>query len=134
VELDEALTVWVREGLVPAARGLLDDPRVRLHVGDVAAYVPRFEGLDAVLLDVDNGPDFLVHRANAALYEREFLGLAAAALRPGGVLAVWSADPSDVLLATMRDVCGSCEEVRLPVRRGRHEFTYAIYLGRTERA
>jgi spermidine synthase len=101
---------------------------VRLHVGDVGVVVPALEGLDAVLLDVDNGPDFLVHGANAALYQREFLAAAARALRPGGVLAVWCADPSPSLLADLREVCGGCDEVLLPVRRGRHEFTYAIYV------
>jgi spermidine synthase len=132
VELDEALTLWVRDGLVPGARGLLDDPRVRLHVGDVGAVVPRYAPatLDAVLLDVDNGPDFLVHGDNAPLYEREYLGAAAATLRPGGVLAVWSADPSGELRDALTGVCGACEEVLLPVRRGRHRFEYAIYLGK----
>jgi spermidine synthase len=132
VELDEALALWVRDGLVPGARGLLDDPRVRLHVGDVLSVVPRFARgtLDAVLLDVDNGPDFLVHGDNAAVYEREYLTDAAATLRPGGMLAIWSADPSGDLRNAMAEVCATSEEVLLPVRRGRHTFEYAIYLGK----
>ena len=135
VELDAALAGWVRAGLVPGAVGLLADPRVRLHVGDVAAVVPSLPagGLDAVLLDVDNGPEFLVHDANAALYRREFLAAAAATLRAGGVLAVWSADPSPALAAALDAACGECEAVELPVRRGRHEFRYAVYLARRTR-
>jgi spermidine synthase len=131
VELDAALVGWVRDGLVPAAAGLATDPRVRLHVGDVADVVPAFapRSLDAVLLDVDNGPGFLVHGSNAGLYTEPFLTAAARTLATGGVLAVWSADPSPALLATVTDVCGTCEEVLLPVRRGRHELEYAIYLG-----
>jgi spermidine synthase len=131
VELDAALVGWVRDGLVPDAAGLADDPRVRLHVGDVADVVPAFapQSLDAVLLDVDNGPGFLVHGTNAGLYTRPFLAAAAHTLAAGGVLAVWSADPSPALLATVTDVCGACEEVLLPVRRGRHTFEYAVYLG-----
>jgi spermidine synthase len=132
VELDAALAGWVGDGLVPGAEGLLADPRVRLHVGDVAAVVPALPagGLDAVLLDVDNGPEFLVHDANAPLYRRDFLAAAAATLRAGGVLAVWSADESETLAAAMTAACGECEEVTLPVRRGRHEFRYAVYLSR----
>ena len=131
VELDAALVGWVRDGLVPGAEGLADDGRVRLRVGDVADVVPAFapQSLDAVLLDVDNGPGFLVHGTNAGLYDEPFLAAAARTLAEGGVLAVWSADASPALLARMSDVCGTCEEVLLPVRRGRHEFEYAIYLG-----
>ena len=130
VELDAALDGWARDGLVPGAQGLAADPRVRLHVGDVADVVPAFapQSLDAVLLDVDNGPGFLVHGTNAGLYDAPFLAAAARTLAAGGVLAVWSADPSPGLLARLTDVCGACEEVRLPVRRGRHRFEYAIYL------
>jgi len=132
VELDAALAGWVRSGLVPGAEGLLDDGRVRLHLGDVAAVVPALGAavLDAVLLDVDNGPEFLVHDANAPLYEARFLAAAAGTLRAGGVLAVWSADPDPALAAAMAAACGPCEEVTLPVRRGRHEFVYAVYLAR----
>lgn len=135
VELDAALAGWVRAGLVPGTEGLLAGDRVRLHVGDVAAVVPALGTssrlrLDAVLLDVDNGPEFLVHDANATLYEPGFLAQAAGTLRAGGVLAVWSAEPSPALAAALTAACGPCEEVRLPVRRGRHELEYAVYLAR----
>jgi spermidine synthase len=131
VELDAALVGWVRGGLVPGAEGLGDDGRVRLRVGDVADVVPAYppRSLDAVLLDVDNGPGFLVHGSNAGLYTADFLAAAARTLTDDGVLAVWSADASPELLAVVTEVCGTCEEVLLPVRRGRHEFEYAIYLG-----
>ena len=131
VELDAALVGWVRDGLVPGAEGLRDDARVRLRVGDVADVVPAYppRSLDAVLVDVDNGPGFLVHGSNAGLYTPDFLAAAARTLTDDGVLAVWSADASPELLAVVTDVCGTCEEVLLPVRRGRHEFEYAIYLG-----
>jgi spermidine synthase len=135
VELDAALVGWVRDGLVPDAAGLTTDPRVTVHVGDVATVVPAFgpRSLDAVLLDVDNGPGFLVHGTNAGLYEAPFLAAAARTLTAGGVLAVWSADPSPALLATVTGVCGTGDEVLLPVRRGRHELEYAIYLGARSR-
>ena len=132
VELDVALAGWVRAGLVPGADGLLDDARVRLHLGDVADVLPAMAAgsLDAVLLDVDNGPDFLVHAGNARIYTGGFLGGVANRLRPGGVLAVWAADPAPALQEVLGRVCaGGCEEVRLPVTRGRRSFEYAVYLG-----
>ena len=132
VELDVALAGWVRAGLVPGADGLLDEPRIRLHLGDVADVLPAMAAasLDAVLLDVDNGPDFLVHARNERIYGGGFLGTAANRLRPGGVLAVWSADPAPALHRLLDGLCGAgCEEVRLPVTRGRRSFEYAVYLG-----
>lgn len=130
VELDEVLVEWVRQGLVPSAAGLLDDPRVNVHVGDIQQVLPRFgpASVDAVLLDIDNGPDFLVHPGNAAVYRAEFLAQAAAALRPGGVLAIWSADPSPVVQAALTEVCGPCTEVLLDASRDGRRFEYAIYL------
>ena len=68
VELEPALVDWLRAGLVPGAAGLLDDPRVSVLVGDIADAVAHDDSratYDVVLLDVDNGPDFLVHEANA---------------------------------------------------------------------
>jgi spermidine synthase len=132
VELDAALIGWVRQGLVPGAEGLLEDPRVRVHLGDVADVLPGLplEAFDAIQLDVDNGPGFLVHGGNERIYTREFLAAAARRVRPGGVLAAWSADPSPMLQKAMRAACGACDEVLLPVERGRRSFDYAIYLGR----
>jgi len=130
VELETTLVGWVRAGLVPAARTLLDDPRVRVKVADLRDAVPRLTPgtLDALLLDVDNGPGFLVHAANEAVYATGFLTTALATLRPGGVLAVWSADPSPELLARMRTAAGECTQVLLPVHRDGRRFDYAVYL------
>jgi spermidine synthase len=76
------------------AAGCLDDPRVELVVGDVAAAIAAGRNLyDAILLDVDNGPDGLVRAANDGIYSAAGLASAKAALRPGGILAIWSAAP-----------------------------------------
>ena len=129
-ELHAVLVDWVRDGLVAPAAGLLDDPRVEVAVGDVrdtvAAAPPA--SFDAVLLDVDNGPGFLVHAANADVYAAPFLALAAARLRPGGVLAVWSADPAPELHRVLRESVGPTREVLREVAREGRRFTYAIYL------
>ena len=133
VELDEALAGWVRDGLVPGAEGLLADERVSTHLGDVADLLPGLARADAILLDVDNGPDFLVHGHNERVYAPAFLTAAAGRLRDGGVLAVWCADPAPRLAGTLREACGETEEVLLPVTRGTRSFDYAVYLSRATR-
>jgi spermidine synthase len=90
-ELVPAVAEWNREFLAELAGRPLDDPRAVLVLGDVRARIRAGRGRhDAILLDVDNGPDALAHAQNDALYGRRGLEEARAALRPGGVLAVWS--------------------------------------------
>ena len=83
VEIEEALVDWLRDGTVPHGPRLLADERVNVVVADVAGRVAEAgpAAFDLVLLDVDNGPDFLVHDDNAALYERAVPRAARAALR-----------------------------------------------------
>jgi spermidine synthase len=130
VELHAPLGGWVRAGLVPRAAGLLDDPRVTVEVADVADVVPRrpHRSLDALLLDVDNGPGFLVHAGNTRVYAPPFLTAAARTLRRGGVLGVWSADPAPDLALALERACGACDEILLDVSRDGRRFTYAVYL------
>ena len=132
VELARVVVDWVRAGLVPQTRGVLDDPRARVHVADVRSFVSALEetSVDAVLLDVDNGPEFLVHAANKEVYERPFLAACARTLRPGGVFGVWSADRSDLLRTTLTDVFGACEELSRTVRREGRVWDYYLYLAR----
>jgi spermidine synthase len=86
----------------PHADGLLD-PRAELVVDDVAAVMDGHPGsFDAILLDVDNGPEWASFRGNAALYGEAGLARARRALRPGGFLAVWSGYPKDAFLARLR--------------------------------
>ena len=129
VELHGALVEWFGAGLLPGLGP--GDPRLTVEVGDVLRVVPALpHPVDALLLDVDNGPGFLVHEPNAAVYAPPFLTAAAGRLRPGGVLAVWSADPSPALAATLAAAVGPTEEVLLAVRRDGRDLTYAIYLAR----
>ncbi|ATQ69286.1 MULTISPECIES: hypothetical protein [Methylosinus] len=94
-ELLPEIVGWCRGPLAPLAGRPLDDPRVNLRVGDIAETIASADNaFDAVLLDVDNGPDALSCAANGALYSREGLARLRAALAREGVLAVWSADPS----------------------------------------
>ncbi len=132
VELQPALVGWAARGLLPSLAGL-SDRRLRLRVGDVAAALATApERWDAVLLDVDNGPGFLVHQSNAALYRPSGLAAALAALHPGGVLAVWSSDPAPDLTATLGGLPGAVdvEQVLQPIERDGRRFEYAVVLAR----
>lgn len=135
VELHGALVEWVKRDLIPSAAGLLDDPRLTVRIGDVLDVVPALPRgeLDALLLDVDNGPSFLTHPGNTAVYTSPFLVAAARSLRRGGVLGVWSADPTAELAVALERACGECEEVLLEVTRDGRTFTYAVYLARVVR-
>lgn len=93
-ELMPAVVEWNRGPLAHLAGHPLDDARVTVHVGDVAELLRSQRGAyDLILLDVDNGPQALTSSANHWLYGAKGLANAFAALRPGGVLAVWSAGP-----------------------------------------
>ncbi|MCZ2818673.1 hypothetical protein [Modestobacter sp. VKM Ac-2984] len=131
-ELQPALVGWAADGLLPGLPELPRD-RLELHSTDVAVHLADRPGRwDAVLLDVDNGPDFLVHQSNAPLYEEAGLGTALAALRPGGVLAIWSSDPSPALADRLRALPGTTgvEHLVLPVERDGRRFDYAIVVAR----
>lgn len=91
-EIVPALVQWARDHMAPVFGTSLDDPRVEMRIADVTDVIHASpEAFDAILLDVDNGPDGLTRSANDALYGDAGLGAARRALRPGGVLAVWSA-------------------------------------------
>ena len=93
-ELLPAIVSWNRNHLGHLARHPLDDPRVVLVENDVGAVIAaRPRTFDAILLDVDNGPSALADRRNAGLYTVAGLTAARRALRPHGLLGVWSAEP-----------------------------------------
>jgi spermidine synthase len=118
-ELVPAVVAWARGPLAEIFAGSLEDPRVAVHEGDVGALIrspPR--PFDAILLDVDNGPEGLTVAANDSLYGHAGLGAAQAALRPGGVLAVWSAHPDQAFAARLRRIGFNVEEVRVRARAG----------------
>lgn len=91
-ELVPEIIAWARGPMAELAAGCLDDPRVALVIDDVAHVIAAGKGgYDAILLDVDNGPDGLTADANDRLYSASGLATARAALAPGGILAIWSA-------------------------------------------
>lgn len=102
VEKLETVVGLVQGELSHLAQGALDDPRVTLVQDDVWAVIGRERDLDAVLLDVDNGPDWGSFRTNARLYDARGLLAVRAALGPGGLYAVWSGYPADAFRDRLR--------------------------------
>jgi spermidine synthase len=102
VEKLETVVRLVRGELAHLGQAALDDPRVTLIRDDVAAVIARERELDAILLDVDNGPDWGSFRSNARLYTQEGLAIAKQALCPGGLYAVWSGYPADGFVRALR--------------------------------
>ena len=116
-ELVPEIFEWARGPMAALAAGCLDDPRVELVERDVAAVISADPGrYDAILLDVDNGPDGLSRAANDRLYSMAGLALAKAALRPGGILAVWSAGPDAAFSRRLKDSGFVVEEVAVRAR------------------
>ncbi len=116
-ELVPEIIDWARGPMALLTAGCLDDRRVRLVEGDVAALIAAaHNSYDAILLDVDNGPDGLSRDANGGLYSARGLAAAKAALRPGGVLAVWSAAPDNAFKRRLGNAGFATEEVVVRAR------------------
>ena len=111
-ELVPAVVRWNRGEYGAFAGRPLSDPRVELVIDDVARVIARRPLYDAILLDVDNGPDALTHADNARLYKRAGLVRAKSALRAGGVLAVWSAFASRTFTTWLEEVGFTVEKLR----------------------
>jgi spermidine synthase len=129
-EIEPALVGWHRDGLVPGSP--LSDPRVTVAVADVADVVSAAPPgtWDSILLDVDNGPDFLVHQGNALFYRRPFLRACHEALGSSGVFAVWSCSPSPDLASGLEEVFDACERHSLPVTLGTRDTAYHVFVAR----
>lgn len=131
VELVPGIIDWARGPMAELADGCLDDPRTQLVMGDVGAEIARSRGSwEAILLDVDNGPDGLTRDANNGLYTMRGLEKARAALAPGGVLAVWSAGPDPAFTRRMRDAGFAVEEVQVRARQNGKGPRHVIWFGR----
>jgi spermidine synthase len=113
-ELVPTVVAWAKGPMAEIFGGSLNDPRVSIletDVTDVIRAKPRM--FDAILLDVDNGPEGLTKKANDALYNSAGLKAAHAALRPGGVLAVWSSGPNPPFAKRLRGAGFDVNEVNL---------------------
>ena len=128
-ELVPAVVAWARGPMQPVFGTCLDDPRVKIHEGDVGQPIRAGRGqFDAILLDVDNGPEGLTRESNDGLYTMQGLGAAFAALRPGGVLAVWSPGPNAAFTQRLRKAGFAAEEVGVRAHRGKRGAKHVIWI------
>ena len=129
-ELVPAVIRWAKGEMADVFKGCLDDPRVTIMEADVGELIRRDRSVyDAILLDVDNGPEALTREENDRIYDAGGLGAAKNALRPRGVLSVWSSAPDSRFTRRMQSSGFTVEEV--PTRastRGRGA-KHMIWLG-----
>lgn len=128
-ELFEAVVDWNRGELGLASGQPLADPRVQVHVGDVLTWLARQRGLDAVLLDVDNGPEAFTTAENRDLYGLAGLATVAAALAPGGVAAFWSAWHAPGFVRSLEDVGLKASAVAVRAGGAGRGATHRLFLG-----
>jgi spermidine synthase len=130
IELVPAVIEWNRTFAAEASGRPLEDPRVGVESGDALHAISAAEGeLDAILLDVDNGPRPLAHSGNAALYGEPGIAACRRALRTRGVLAVWSAGPDPAYRARLARGGFAAEERRVPAAESGRE-RHVIFVAR----
>lgn len=118
-EIAPEIIDWARGPMATLTAGCLDDSRVSLVTADVVDEIANASRrYDAILLDVDNGPDGLVRPGNDRLYSAQGLAAMKAALAPGGVAAIWSAHPDAAFARRLRDAGFTVEEVTVRARKG----------------
>lgn len=135
-ELVPAVVRWNRGPLAPLADRPLEDSRVTVVEADVFAVLrdAAERPFDAVLLDVDNGPVALTRPENARLYGAGGLALARAAIKPGGLLVVWSAAPDPSFSRRLRDAGFEPQMLEVPARGKSRGTRHVLFLGRPRAA
>ena len=129
-ELVPQVVAWARGPMAEIFHGSLDDPRVAIHEGDVGALIGRaHEAYDAILLDVDNGPTSFVQSKNRRIYNRRGLGVIMKALKPGGRVAFWSAEPEPAFRETLTRAGFHAEEHPAKAHERAKRFAHMIYVG-----
>jgi spermidine synthase len=128
-ELVPEIVAWARGPMAELTAGCIDDPRVRVVEGDVGELIgAAAEAYDAILLDVDNGPDGLTRDENDRLYSAKGLQSARAALRKGGVLAIWSAAPDKAFTKRLANAGFAVEEIVARARQNGKGPRHVIWL------
>jgi spermidine synthase len=128
-ELVPAVITWAKGPMAEIYSGCLDDPRVSLFEEDVTDRI-RFDraGFDAILLDVDNGPEGLTCASNNGLYDAAGLVKTLGSLRSRGILAVWSAHPDEAFTKRLRRAGFQVEEIKVRASRSKRGAKHVIWL------
>jgi spermidine synthase len=127
-ELVPAVIAWARGPMKDIFGGSLEDSRAAIREADVIEVIKSgAKAFDAILLDVDNGPEGLIRKANDALYDAGGLQAVNRALRPGGVLAVWSSGPNPKFTKRLRDAGFAVNEVAVRATTKRSGARHVIW-------
>jgi spermidine synthase len=127
-ELVPAVIAWARGPMADIFGDSLDDPRASIREADVVDVIASHgSAFDAILLDVDNGPEGLIRKANDALYDLKGLKAIRRALRPGGVLAVWSSGPNPQFSKRLRAAGFDVNEVAVRATTKRSGARHVIW-------
>lgn len=127
VEIEEPLVTWNRRYLTVYNREALDNPRTRVVVGDLVAWIRECrEQFDAICLDIDNGPDWTVTEENRGLYGDQGLADVRRLLAPGGCAAYWSAHRAPAFMAHLQHFFGHVEELPVAQERGEPDYVYVV--------
>lgn len=133
-ELVPSVVVWNRGPLGPLAGNPLNDRRVKIREDDVVNVIAGArDSFDAILLDVDNGPEALTHVGNQRLYGPSGLRAAHSALRAGGVLSIWSTGASPLFSKRLKQAHFEVEEVRARARGDRGGARHLIWIATKQR-
>ena len=128
-ELVPAVITWARGPMIDIFGSSLADPRVSIREADVGALIRSSAShFDAILLDVDNGPDGLTRKANDALYDDPGLRAAHRALRPAGVLTIWSAKPDPKFTLRLRKTNFDVDVLKVPAGGSRGGRKHIIWI------
>ena len=128
-ELVPAVVAWARGPMAEVFGASLTDPRVVIEETDVGRLIRAGRSAyDAILLDVDNGPQGLTRDANDWLYQKAGLSAASLALRPGGVLAVWSSGPDRHFAPRLRGIGFHVDEVKLRANGSRGGARHVVWI------
>ncbi len=128
-ELVPAVVAWNRGPLAALSGNCLTDARVDIREIDVAHLIQSEQSAyDAILLDVDNGPDGLTHRDNDRLYDLNGLAAAHAALRPGGVLAIWSSQPDKKFTRRLSTMGFVVEEIPVRAHKSNRKARHIVWI------
>ena len=133
-ELLPEIVDWNREHLKSVNGACLDDPRVTLHIGDVKECIDKAQGggFDAIILDVDNGTDSLVHGANDQLYGRKGLRRVKSALKPRGRVIYWSAHRNKAFARELEREFRGVQSVGAKAYPQAKKFTHTLFVADRE--